>query len=139
MFVPRLPQVAFRWPGRRLKRAESGGLLRRSSSTCKTTHLWRTAESGVTCCTNHFRSEKLCIDDKCWRYTKLAPLLAKDAAKLDVDSVFKELDKVSQKKHTLQSMVFEPADRVLHLAYGEGPATKLKPHRLDLGKLLDDK
>jgi hypothetical protein len=99
----------------------------------------RTAENGVTCCTNHFRSDALCTGEKCWRYTKLAPLQAKDAGKLGVADVFAELDKVNQRTHTLQSMVFEPADRVLHLAYGPGPATKLKPHALDLGKLFDEK
>ena len=99
----------------------------------------RTCENGVTCCTNHFRSDKLCIGDKCWRYTKLAPLLAKDAGKLGVSEVFAELGKVQQGKHTLQSMVFEPGERVLHLAYGDGPATKLKLHKLELGKLFDEK
>jgi len=99
----------------------------------------RPPENGVCCCTNHFRTEKLCVDDKCWRYAKLAPLCAKDAAQLGVKDVFAKLDEVHQGKHTLQSMVFEPADRVLHLAYGEGPATKLKPHKLELGKLFDEK
>jgi hypothetical protein len=99
----------------------------------------RNDENGVCCCTNHFRSDLLCVDDKCWRYAKLAPLCAKDAGPLGVSDVFTELDKVHQGKHTLQSMVFEPADRVLHLAYGNGPATKLKPHKLDLGKLFDEK
>ncbi|MBA4189088.1 MAG: hypothetical protein C0467_13905 [Planctomycetaceae bacterium] len=99
----------------------------------------RTCENGVACCTNHFRTDKLCLDDKCWRYTKLSPLQAKDAGKLGVSEVFAELDKVNQGKHTLQSMVFEPAERVLHLAYGPGSATKLKPHKLDLGKLFDEK
>ena len=28
----------------------------------------RTHENGVCCCTNHFRTDKLCVDDKCWRY-----------------------------------------------------------------------
>ncbi|MCE9567723.1 MAG: C45 family peptidase [Planctomycetes bacterium] len=99
----------------------------------------RTCENGVTCCTNHFRSDKLCIGDKCWRYTKLAPLQAKDAGKLGVSEVFTELGKVQQGKHTLQSMIFEPGERVLHLAYGDGPATKLKLHKLELGKLFDEK
>ena len=53
--------------------------------------------------------------------------------------VFAELDKVHQGKSTLQSMVFEPGERVLHLAYGDGPATKLKPTKLELGKLFDEK
>jgi hypothetical protein len=98
----------------------------------------RAAENGVCCCTNHFRTEKLCLDDKCWRYTKLAPLLAKDAGKLAVNDVFARLDEVNQGRSTLQSMVFEPDARVLHLACGEN-ATKLKPHKLELGKLFDEK
>ncbi len=99
----------------------------------------RPPENGVCCCTNHFRSEMLCVNDKCKRYTTLAPLLGKNAARLGVADVFKELDKVHQGTHTIQSMVFEPGGRRLHLAYGDGPATKLKPHKLDLGKLFDEK
>jgi len=99
----------------------------------------RVADNGVCCCTNHFRTDKLCVDDKCWRYDKLSPLQAKDGAKLSVNDVFAKLDEVSQGKHTLQSMIFEPAQRVLNLAYGEGPATKLKLHKLELGKLFDEK
>lgn len=53
--------------------------------------------------------------------------------------VFAELGKVEQGKHTLQCMVFEPADRVLHLAYGTGPATKIAPVKLELGKMFDAK
>ncbi|HEV3387301.1 MAG TPA: hypothetical protein VG097_20955, partial [Gemmata sp.] len=69
---------------------------------------------------------------------KLSPLQAKDSGKLGIKEVFAKLDEVSQGKHTLQSMIFEPAERRLNLAYGEGPATKLKLHRLDLGKIFDE-
>ena len=99
----------------------------------------RSHENGVSCCTNHFRTDKLCVDDKCWRYAKLSPLQAKDAPKLGVKEIFNKLDEVQQGRSTLQCMVFEPAERVLHLSYGEGNATKLKPHRIDLGKLFDEK
>jgi hypothetical protein len=99
----------------------------------------RSHENGVCCCTNHFRTDKLCVEDKCWRYAKLTPLQAKDGPKLGVADVFKKLDEVSQGRSTLQCMVFEPADRVLHLAYGEGHATKLKPRRIALGELFDQK
>lgn len=99
----------------------------------------RSAVNGVCCCTNHFRTDALCVNDKCVRYEKLAPLQAKEAAKLDVAGVFGELKKVQQGKSTLQCMVFEPAERVLHLAYGPGPATDLKPTKLDLGALFDAK
>jgi hypothetical protein len=98
----------------------------------------RRPENGVCCCTNHFRSEALCVNRRCTRYDLLAPLLAPDAGKLGVPDVFAELDKVHQKSHTIQTMVFEPARRVLHLAYGDGPSTKLRPCRLDLGKLFDE-
>ncbi len=99
----------------------------------------RTHENGVCCCTNHFRSEKFSVTNKCDRYDTLLPLMKKDAAKLGVKDVFTELDKVNAGTHTLQCMVFEPTDRVLHLAYGPGPATKLTPVKLDLGKLFDEK
>lgn len=99
----------------------------------------RAAVNGVCCCTNHFRTDALCVSAKCARYDKLAPLQAKGGAKLDVPGVFGELKKVQQGKSTLQSMVFEPAERVLHLAYGPGPATDLKPTKLDLGALFDAK
>jgi hypothetical protein len=99
----------------------------------------RKHENGVCCCTNHFRSDKLCLDNKCVRYDKLAPLQAKDGPKLGVKEVFAELDKVHAGKATLQCMVFEPESRVLHLAYGTGPATKIKPVKLELGKLFEEK
>jgi isopenicillin-N N-acyltransferase like protein len=99
----------------------------------------RTHENGVCCCTNHFRCEKLCLDAKCARYDKLSPLQAKDGPKLGVKEVLAELDKVNQGKNTLQCMVFEPGERVLHLSYGTGPATKIAPTKLDLGKLFDEK
>jgi len=99
----------------------------------------RPPENGVCCCTNHFRTDKLMIENKCWRFDKLAPLCKDGGGKLGVTDVFARLDDVHQGKATLQSMVFEPKERVLHLAYGEGPATRKDPHRIDLGKLFDAK
>jgi hypothetical protein len=99
----------------------------------------RPPENGVCCCTNHFRTEKLMTESKCWRFDKLAPLCKPSTEKMVVKDVFARLDDVHQGKATLQSMVFEPKDRVLHLAYGEGPATRKDPHRIDLGKLFDEK
>ena len=98
----------------------------------------RSPENGVCCCTNHFRTDVLCVGKKCWRYDRLAPLYT-ETEKLGVSDVFARLDDVHQGKATLQSMVFEPAARVLHFAYGEGPATRRDPHRLELGKLFDEK
>lgn len=99
----------------------------------------RRHENGVCCCTNHFRTDKLSVTDKCDRYAKLTALQVKDGPALGVPDVFAQLDRVHQGKSTLQSMVFEPGERVLHLAYGVGPATKLTPTKLELGKLFDEK
>ena len=98
----------------------------------------RSPENGICCCTNHFRTELLCTDKKCWRYDVLAPL-CKESEKLSVADVYSRLDDVHQGKATLQAMVFEPEARVLHFAYGEGPATRRDPHRIDLGKLFEEK
>ena len=99
----------------------------------------RTHVNGVCCCTNHFRCEKLTLDETCKRYEKLAPLQAEGGAKLGVKDVFAELGKVEQGKATLQSMVFEPGERVFHLAYGTGPATKIPPVKLELWNIFDTK
>lgn len=161
-------QAAFNWKGtpmvlafRRVLEecktvAEAEALLRgmeRTTSCCLTlcdvnggavfeitpkTLAVRPAENGVCCCTNHFRTDDLSVGNKCWRFDKLAPLYAAEA-KLGVADVFARLDEVNQGKATLQSMVFEPQARVLHLAYGAGPASKLRPARLDLGALFEEK
>jgi isopenicillin-N N-acyltransferase-like protein len=96
----------------------------------------RSAVHDVCCCTNHFRCDGLSLGEKCWRYDALEPLQEEDA-KLGVADVFARLGKVSQGAHTLQSMVFEPAERRLHLKYGPGPATKLEAKTFELGKWLD--
>ncbi|MCE9531590.1 MAG: hypothetical protein K8T89_10780 [Planctomycetes bacterium] len=45
---------------------------------------------------------------------------------------------MSQGNYTVQMMVFEPAQRVLHLAYGSGKsATEQKVARLDLGVIFE--
>ena len=98
----------------------------------------RTPTNDLTLCTNHFTSDKLGVPEKkgCWRLAKLLETQKADG-KLGVDDVFAELDAVSQGKQTLQSMVFEPATRTLHLKLGDGKtsATKAKPAVIDLEKL----
>ncbi len=94
----------------------------------------------LTLCTNHFVSDPLGIAPKkgCWRLEKLLETQKGDG-QLGVDEVFAELDAVSQGKETLQSMVFEPATRTLHLKIGDGKtsATKAKPAVIDLAKLWE--
>ena len=99
----------------------------------------RAAVNDICCCTNHFRTDKLCVETTCWRYDKLATLCKKTREKMGVKDVFAQLDLVHQGKATLQSMVFEPKARILHLAYGEGPATRRDAHRIDLGAIFEAK
>jgi hypothetical protein len=98
----------------------------------------RECVNGVCCCTNHFRTDELATDTRCWRFDKLLPLMTQ-TGKLGVADVFEKLDAVHQGKFTLQSMVFEPAGRKLHLKYGASPATKLEAKTFDLGKMFDAK
>ncbi len=93
----------------------------------------------VCCCTNHFRTDELCVSEKCWRYPKLEAVQKADG-KLSVADVAKALDSVNQGVHTIQCMIFEPKERVLHLAYGGGKsATKRPLAKLDLRAVFEKK
>lgn len=97
----------------------------------------RKAVNDVCCCTNHFFSDDLGIGQKCKRLTKLLPLQTDDK-KLGVADVFTALDGVNQGKYTLQTMVFEPKARTLHLKLGDTKtsATKKDTVTFDLAKLF---
>jgi hypothetical protein len=93
----------------------------------------------VCCCTNHFRTDELCVSTKCSRYAKLEAAQKTDD-KLGLSDVAKALDAVNQGPSTIQCMVFEPKDRVLHLSYGGGKSATAKPlTKLDLGPIFDRK
>lgn len=99
----------------------------------------RNAVHDVCCCTNHFRTDELCVSEKCSRYPKLEAVQKADG-KLGVPEVVKALDSVNQGSSTIQCMVFEPKERTLHLAYGGGKsATKRPLAKLELGPILERK
>jgi isopenicillin-N N-acyltransferase-like protein len=98
----------------------------------------RSAVNDVCLCTNHLRCDELSKGEKCWRYAVLESLQEGDA-KIGVDDVFAQLHEVNQGKATLQSMVFEPTRRTLHLKYGYGPATKLEAKTFELGEWFNKK
>jgi len=97
----------------------------------------RKAVNDICCCTNHFCTKPLGIPQECERLDQLL-LTQKSDAKLDVKDVFSRLHDVHQGKFTMQSMVFEPAERKLHLKIGDGKssATEARMVTLDLGKLM---
>jgi isopenicillin-N N-acyltransferase like protein len=81
--------------------------------------------------TNHQRGQDHDTARHCWRYDSLHRESARLFGRTDVRSIERLLDEVSQGKMTMQSMVFEPSTRVIHLAAGE-QASKLAFHRIDL-------
>ena len=97
----------------------------------------RDAESSehVVACTNHFRLKGLAVDTECWRY----PLLmeAAQGPKLDVAAVQRRLDAANQGADTLQTMVFEPRELRLHVAFGAGPTSALPLEKIDLKSLFE--
>jgi isopenicillin-N N-acyltransferase like protein len=100
----------------------------------------RDAIKDVCCCTNHFRTDELCVSTKCSRYPKLEELQKADG-KFGVAEIAKALDSVNQGAGTVHAMVFEPKERVLHVSYGVGgkSATTKPLTKLDLGVLFDRK
>ncbi len=97
----------------------------------------RQSVDNLCCCTNHFRSDELCVSNKCKRYDLLEKA-QKNGEKLGIDELKAELHKVNQKDHTVQSMIFEPVERILHIAYGGGKsATEKTMVKIDLGSLME--
>jgi hypothetical protein len=94
----------------------------------------RPSEAGVCLCTNHFRSAELATSKECWRYDRLLSSLG--AKPYSVSDIAQRLHAVNQGSMTLQTMVFEPASLKLHLAFGEGPATRLPMSCISLAELF---
>jgi hypothetical protein len=77
------------------------------------------------------------VDSKCQRYVTLEKV-QNGAEKLGVEDVAKELHKVNQKEYTIHAIVFEPAQKTMHLSIGMGKsATETPLTKLELGKLFE--
>ena len=93
----------------------------------------RKPEDGLCCCTNHFRTAGLCTDTHCNRYEALS----KSPSKLGLAEVKERLHAANQGPGTMQTMIFEPATRTLHLAIGDGPTSGKPLVRLELAPLFE--
>ena len=93
----------------------------------------RGSEGSALISTNHQRGQETEEPGLCRRYDSLNRNSKKDFGHIDVAGVESLLAGASQGKMTLQSMVFEPANRVIYLATGKNAATG-EFHRLDLRK-----
>ncbi|MBN2217193.1 MAG: hypothetical protein JW719_07435 [Pirellulales bacterium] len=94
----------------------------------------RPASHGLCPCTNHFRSEELAVFPFCPR---LNALLTDAPDRLSVDEVKHRMDAANMGRLTLQTMVFEPSELRLHLAFGNLPASAGPFHRVDLKPLFE--
>jgi predicted choloylglycine hydrolase len=96
-----------------------------------TSFVVRRPRDGLLAATNHFRAEALQTFTDCARYDALTVPVTADPT-LGVSGLFARLHAASQGDRTLQSMVFDPTARVLHLAIGATPSSALTPVALSL-------
>ena len=85
-------------------------------------------------CTNHFRTSELAVGTRCSRYKTLEENLGKKTFALQ--DVARLMHAVNQGPATLQTMVFEPKARRLHLSIGPGPASARPLSPLELAPLF---
>jgi hypothetical protein len=81
--------------------------------------------------TNHQRGTDCDSKGRCWRYDRLHDTGEADFGKVNLKALESMLAEVSPGPETLQSMVFEPSNRVIYLSTGAG-ASKKPFYRLDL-------
>ena len=102
----------------------------------------RPTGGGVIGCTNHFLdprprpARQANLYQTLDRQAELDRFAAAAGPAVGVGDVWAALGRVHQGELTIQSMVFDPAARTIHVAFGPGPTTALEPVRLDLANLL---
>ncbi len=85
--------------------------------------------------TNHHRGSDLDKSGRCSRYDYLHDTAKKEFNNVSVEQIQDMLAHVAQGNMTLQSMIFEPSNRVLYLAVGANAPTR-GYHMLDLKPLF---
>jgi isopenicillin-N N-acyltransferase-like protein len=93
-------------------------------------HVRRGKPEAALISTNHQRDQDADQPGKCWRYDYLHDTAKSEFGRVDEKGVEKMLGHVGNRT-TLQSMVFEPANRVIYLATGS-EAARREFYRLDL-------
>lgn len=98
----------------------------------------RRAKDGLLLATNHFRCPELAPtpNPSCDRFETLDRETSAQRGRLGLDALKKLLHAVYQDDMTVQSMLFEPAARKLHLATGRLPASAGRYVTLDCRELL---
>ncbi len=96
----------------------------------------RAPESAALISTNHQRGRDLDTPGRCDRFDRLHDAAADGFGRIDLRRMQQLLDRVSDGDRTLQAMIFEPANRVIHLAAGSH-ATRQAYQRIDLKPYFD--
>lgn len=99
----------------------------------------RPASPGVCACSNHFTTDGLAVSRQANAYQtvdRLKQLAAPADGPVGVAEVKRRLHAASQKELTIQTMVFEPAARRIHLSMGKGPVTANEMVVLEAGAWL---
>ncbi len=102
----------------------------------------REVKEELTGCSNHFLDPATAnpaqanLYKTLDRHAALREFAASAAPKVGVADVWAALGRVHQNELTLQSMVFDPAARAVHAAFGPGPTTDRTPYRLSVSDLL---
>jgi isopenicillin-N N-acyltransferase like protein len=86
-------------------------------------------------CTNHFRADELATSINCRRYGTLEK--SRDHEKLGIEDVSRMMHAVHQGSWTIQTMIFEPKSRKLHLSLGAGPTSARPLRTLELMPLFE--
>jgi predicted choloylglycine hydrolase len=86
--------------------------------------------------TNHQRAQDTQTVGLCWRYDTLNKLATSDFGDIAVPELEQMMAKVAQDNFTLQSMVFEPANRMMYLAVVRNAPNTSEFYRLDLKTLF---
>lgn len=97
----------------------------------------RRAENAVCAATNHFVSDSLQTWSGCYRYKILRDL--EKLPTVSLKDVRRALHEVNQGTLTLQTMIWEPATKKLHLAIGPCPTSRQPMHTLELAELFKKK
>ena len=106
-----------------------------SEITPEGVHVRRAADSQALVCTNHQRGDDLDTPGRCRRYDFLHDAAKQRFGSIDLGQIRNMLATAAQGNFTMQSMIFEPRERVLYLATGKDSAAR--PYsRIELAPLL---
>lgn len=95
----------------------------------------RAPDTAALISTNHQRGQEPDLAGRCERFDFLHDASKARFGRIDHRGVEKMLARVAQGRDTLQSMIFEPGNRLMYLSVGAAAHTK-EYHRLDLRKQL---